>query len=259
MNTPQAVAAQYSTSANLDARIQLHERFGIEPQPWSHWLLDQFDLPPAAQILEVGCGTGKLWQATLDRLPPDWSMTLTDQSGGMLAQTRANLGDQDKRFTFEQMDVQALTFPDATFDAVVANHMLYHVPDLAKGLTEISRVLKPGGKLFAATNGAEHLIEMHELVHQFDTNFAVKPWRLGFSLENGTELLAPYFHEVKLLRFLTSLRVTEAEPLVAYVRSMDMISPAQMGEFREFVQTTLHEHAGVIAIQRAAGLFCAVK
>ena len=259
MNTPQAVAAQYSTSANLDARIQLHERFGIEPQPWSHWLLDQFDLPPAAQILEVGCGTGKLWQANLDRLPPSWSITLTDQSAGMLAQTRANLGDQDKRFAFEQMDVQTLAFPDATFDAVVANHMLYHVPDLAKGLMEIARVLKPGGKLFAATNGSAHLIEMHELVHQFDANFAVKPWRLGFSLENGTELLAPYFHEVKLLRFLSSLRVTEAEPLVAYVRSMDMIDPAQMDDFRHFVQTTLQERTGVIAIQRAAGLFCAVK
>lgn len=259
MNTPEAVAAQYSTSANLDARIQLHERFGLEPQPWSQWLLAQFDLPAQAQILEVGCGTGKLWQATLDRLPSGWSITLTDQSAGMLAQTRANLGDKDKRFAFEQMDVQTLTFPDATFDAVVANHMLYHVPDLAKGLMEIERVLKPGGKLFAATNGAEHLIEMHELVHQFDANFAIKPWRLGFSLENGAELLAPYFHEVKLLRFHSSLRVTEAEPLVAYVRSMDMINPAQMGEFREFVQATLHEHAGVIAIQRAAGLFCAVK
>ncbi len=259
MNTPQAVAAQYSTSANLDARIQLHERFGIEPQPWSHWLLDQFDLPPDARILEVGCGTGKLWQATLDRIAPGWSLTLTDQSAGMLAQTRANLGDQDGRFTFEQMDVQSLTFPDATFDAVVANHMLYHVPELDKGLAEIRRVLKPGGKLFAATNGAEHLIEMHELVHQFDANFAVKPWRLGFSLENGAELLAPYFHEVRLLRFLSSLRVTEAEPLVAYVRSMDMIDPAHVGDFREFVQTTLQERAGVIAIQRAAGLFCAMK
>jgi len=259
MNTPQAVAAQYSTSANLDARIQLHERFGVEPQPWSHWLLDQFDLATDAQVLEVGCGTGKLWQTNLDRLPTNWSITLTDQSPGMLAQTRANLGDQDKRFVFKQMDVQSLVFPDATFDAVVANHMLYHVPDLAKGVTEISRVLKPGGKLFAATNGSAHLIEMHELVHQFDPNFAVKPWRLGFSLENGAELLAPYFRAVKLLRFLSSLRVTEAEPLVAYVRSMDMINPDQMGEFREFVQATLHEQAGVITIQRAAGLFCAVK
>lgn len=259
MNTPEAVATQYSTSDRLNARIQLHQRFGVEPKPWTRWLFDQFELPANAQLLEVGCGTGKLWQENLDQLRDSWSITLTDQSPGMLAQTREILGDQVARFAIEQMDVQTLAFHDAAFDAVIANHMLYHVPDLNQGLSEIQRVLKPDGKLFAATNGAQHLLELHELVHEFDANFAVKPWRLGFSLENGAEWLAPYFRQVTLVRFPSSLRVTEADPIVDYVRSMDMVTPAHQDEFRAFVQATLRKNDGVIVIQREAGLFRANK
>ena len=49
-------------------------------------------------------------------------------------------------------DVQALPFEDASFDTVVAAWMLYHVPDLDRGLAEIARVLCPGGQLVAVTN-----------------------------------------------------------------------------------------------------------
>jgi SAM-dependent methyltransferase len=152
-----------------------------------------------------------------------------------------------------------LPFADAQFDGVIANHMLYHVPDLPRGLAEIRRVLKPGGILFAATNGNGHMGEMHELLHRFDPQFTVTPFRLGFSLENGAALLAPYFVAVELRRYESSLRVTESAALVAYARSMNMFQPGAEPAFQALLEEELHSHGGVIEINKVTGLFRAVK
>ena len=75
-------------------------------------------------------------------------------------------------------DVQELPFPDGTFDAAVAAWMLYHVPDRDRAISELARVLRPGGRLVAITNGRDHLAELwHAVEHEgFET---------GFSGENG--------------------------------------------------------------------------
>ena len=76
------------------------------------------------------------------------------------------------QFTFHVADAQSLPFADATFDGAIANHMLYHVPDRAKALGELRRILKPNGILFAATNGERHLTEIGELLRQADADDA---------------------------------------------------------------------------------------
>jgi ubiquinone/menaquinone biosynthesis C-methylase UbiE len=63
----------------------------------------------------------------------------------MIRETRANLARLGHPFSFAQADAQALPFRDASFDAVIANHMLYHVPDISRSLGEVRRVLKPSG------------------------------------------------------------------------------------------------------------------
>ena len=66
-------------------------------------------------------------------------------------------------FTFAVLDAQALTYPAGAFDAVIANHMLYHVADKARAFAELRRVLVPGGRLYAATNGTDHMRELRAL------------------------------------------------------------------------------------------------
>jgi ubiquinone/menaquinone biosynthesis C-methylase UbiE len=73
-------------------------------------------------VLEVGCGDGNIWRENLDRIPPGWRLTLTDFSPGMVDAARAVLGD---RAEYAVADVQELPFSDASFDAVIANHMLF--------------------------------------------------------------------------------------------------------------------------------------
>src|SRR3712207_168217 len=177
------LAEQYRNASNLSARMQLHERFGTNRYNWHRWLFDHFNLSASADILELGCGPGTLWRENLDRIPAGWRIILSDLSDGMLEEARHTLAESAHRFAFEQIDAQALPYPDEHFDAVVANHMLYHVPDRAKALAEIRRVLRPGGRLFAATNGRNHLRELGKLINQFDPD---PPAMIRtFTLEDG--------------------------------------------------------------------------
>jgi ubiquinone/menaquinone biosynthesis C-methylase UbiE len=161
----------------------------------------------------------------------------------------------------QRCDVQSLPFGDASFDAVVANHMLYHVPDLPRGLAEIQRVLKPGGTLFAATNGDSHMRELHELVQRFDPSYPSVFGRLSFTLENGNGWLSPYFEDVVLRPYASALAVTEAAPLVDYVFSMSSytIPAAQRMAFVQYLEETLRQHKGVLHIGKDTGLFLAHK
>ena len=144
---------QYATDDNLRARIALHEAFSINPH-WHEWLLEREAPGPHARILDLGCGPATFWRANADRIEPSWSLTLTDFSPGMVAAARGELGE---RAIYVVADAQELPFPADSFDAVLANHMLYHVPDRPRAFMEIRRMLVSGGTFHASTIGRGYL------------------------------------------------------------------------------------------------------
>lgn len=251
---------QYKNAANLNARMQLHQRFSTNTYGWHRWVFDHLTLPPEAQILELGCGPGTLWHENLDRIPDRWQIMLSDFSPGMLEEARQNLRDSGRNVSFELVDAQAIPFADASFDAVIANHMLYHVPDRTKALSEIRRILRPGGRLYAATNGRNHLRELGELVGKFVPHPPTYN-RLSFNLEHGRDELSQWFSPVTLHRYESSLVVTEAEPLVAYVLSgylKDFLVGEKLRAFTDVVKQQI-DHHGAIRITKETGLFEAVR
>lgn len=253
---------QYQNASNLNARVALHARFSTNLVGWHGWVFDQFDLPDRCRVLELGCGAAQLWQHNLQQLRSGWEIILSDFSPGMLADARRTLGEYQKYFRFEQIDAQAIRFGASRFDAVIANHMLYHVPDRPKAYAEIQRVLKPQGVFYAATNGVGHMRELRELVQRFDP--ALQLWEMGsdgwFSLENGKAELVQWFADVRLYRYPDALVVTEAEPLVAFVASMlpTPLSGARRTQFMKFVEQELARD-GAIRITKDSGLFVAVR
>jgi SAM-dependent methyltransferase len=157
-----------------------------------------------------------------------------------------------------QADVQDLPFPDQSFHAVIANFMLYHVPDRPRALAEIHRVLRPDGRLFAMTNGNRHMQEFHDLVNRVARG-VVRSEELGFSLENGAAQLAPWFDRIQLARYPDTLIVTEAEPLLAYVRSYRAgLDGDQERALREQIEAELAAH-GAVHIGKDSGMFKGVK
>src|SRR3984957_5930355 len=157
---------QYKDGSNLSARLRLHQRFSTNRYGQMRWMFDRMQLPENASVLELGCGTGILWRGSV-KVPRGWRVILTDMSGGMLRETRATLAQLGRSFTYMQADAQAIPFRDESFDAVIANHMLYHVPDIPRALGEVRRVLKPSGFCYAATMGRANLKEMDAMAVLF--------------------------------------------------------------------------------------------
>lgn len=261
------VTRQYRDASNLNARAALHARYGVNPYPWFRWVFDQIlsVAPSSARILEVGAGPGGLWREQRDRMPSGWRVSLTDLSEGMAAEQRAALAsDAFTMFDFAVADVEALPFPDGVFDLAIANHMLYHVPDRAKALGELRRILRPGGALLAATNGDDNMRELDDLVRSAAPKAASDAWKASFrhpfTLENGSAQLAPYFEGIELRRYEDGLDVTDIEPLIAYVLSID--APGYSEE--EVIATVaarareaMERHKGVFHITKSVGLFVA--
>ena len=252
---------QYRDASNLNARIQLHARFSTNARGWWPWVFDQLDLPPACHTLELGCGPGDLWWQNDGRIPPGWRITLSDFSPGMLDQAWRNLGHIRERFHFALIDAQAIPFGDARFDAVIANHMLYHVPDRNKALEEMQRVLRPGGHLYATTIGQNHMRDLDELMARFSPEMAPPAGHppTSFLLENGAQELDPWFAEVTRHRYIDDLVITEAAPLIAYVLSTSdkgALAGERLARFTRFVEQDLAAH-GAIRIGKDSGLFVA--
>jgi len=252
---------QYRNASNLNARVQLHARFSTNQYGWMPWLFDQLSLPPGCHVLEVGCGAGNLWLENLPRLPEAWKIVLSDLSAGMVHQAHLNLCHSPHPFEFAVLDAQAIPFPGEGFDAVIANHMLYHVPDRAQALSEIRRVLKPGGRLVASTVGEAHLRGLQALVSRFDPDMVSESSAANpFTLENGGAQLSPWFSGVTIRRYEDALAVTEAAPLVEYVLSE---STRMMGDqrirFAEHVGQEMVSRGGAIHITKDSGIFEAFR
>jgi ubiquinone/menaquinone biosynthesis C-methylase UbiE len=251
---------QYQNGTNLNARIQLHRRFSTNTYGWMFWIFDHLRLSPHSHILDIGCGPCDLWSGNYDRIPPGWQITLADFSPGMLQQGRDKLSPHPRDFEWLVADAQAIPFEDASFDAVIANSMLYHVPDRPRALSEIHRVLRPGGRLFATTNGENHMREARELLQSIDPNANVTTAADEFGLQNGFDQLAPFFSKVTLHRYEDGLVVTEGEPLVAYILSTKR--SALVNESPDELARLIHEciqQDGTLYITKEGGMFEAQK
>jgi ubiquinone/menaquinone biosynthesis C-methylase UbiE len=245
---------QYQNASNLEARIALHARFSTNTYDYYSWIFDHLHLPPHSRILELGCGTGRLWLENVHRIPEDWDVMLSDFSPGMTQEAQASLRDSHRPFTFAVIDAQVIPYEDESFDGVIANHMLYHVPDRPQAFAEIRRVLRPGGKLYAATNGRAHLHELSSFVLEQSSDFS---HRLVFDLENGRDQLAPWFSTIVLHRYDDALIITEAEPLIAYFLSTRIASALDdeaRADLARRVEQELAAH-GAIHVTKDIGLF----
>ena len=253
---------QYKDASNLNARVLIHQRFSTNPYGWFKSVFDRLlTLPENARILELGCGPGYLWKANIDRIPAGWNITLSDLSAGMLDAAWRNLVITGRAFQFKEIDAQSIPFEDETFDAVIANHMLYHVPDRPKAIGEINRILKPGGKLIATTVGENHMKEMNEWLSRVSGGKTSGMFALPFVLENGAAQLEEFFDHVSVTRYPDNLEITEVEPILAYIRSgfaaSDLLND-ELTALKQELEIELQEK-GKIFITKDSGLFEAIK
>lgn len=218
---PTSPPTQYADDRNLRARQRIWS-YQQPPFDLIAWVAGLLGLDPGAKVLDVGCGNG----AYLRELSASgaWGVGC-DQSAGMLAGSAYG--------TRVVGDAEALPFPAAAFDAVLAAHMLYHVQDRPRAVREFHRVLVPEGVCVAVTNGARFMESVRDLVEEA-VHRTLPGWEMRnpsvhvFSLENGAEQLAAGFSSVSLVRpeAVGAVIVTDASVVADYVASVgDIYGP----------------------------------
>lgn len=241
------VQNQYADSTRLATRISIHEKYSRNKQPFGDWIVSHYHLEPGERVLEVGCGTGSMWQYAV--IPDGCHVTLTDLSPGMLDTARRCTAHMPADYAV--CDVTELPYPDDAFDVVIANMMLYHVPYIERALAELRRVLKPQGRFFAATSG-EHGVTEAVL------NLLGLPCTANhrFTLQNGGEQLAKHFACISMVQRPDALDITNPADLIAYLRSMaGMTVLADIPDEQLAAVFRAHMKDGVLSLPKEYGLF----
>lgn len=256
------VKNQYSDDRNLSIRLALHKKYSTNAYEFSSWLFDQYEFFEGCKILELGCGTGKIWENKVETLPIGSTLLLSDYSKGMLDGVNEKFSKYSN-VSFQEIDIQSIPLADNSFDIVVANHMLYHVPDVSKALSEVHRVLKQGGVFYSSTNSSKGMMEyLHNALKDFNPAIdAFQSNTYSFSLECGTDILTQFFESVKLLERADSLKITETQDLIDWIESTISIT-----QFPKDTLTGLYDYFenirltdGLINIPKLAGVFISRK
>lgn len=254
-NDSNAVKEQYASSKSLNIRINFHDLYSTNKMGYGNWIVSNYDIKEGTRVLELGCGTGRTWVGHDDVIARCEKLLLTDFSEGMLETARENVGEKDN-VEYKQADIQDLPFEDSSFDVVIANAMLYHIPDLNKGLSEVRRVLKDGGVFYCSTYGLNGFTE--EICKWFAKDGVSFTANHNFTMDNGKEKLLTQFKNVTALHYEDSLHVTNIDDLVGYLLSLASLHGiGQLPKEKIYEVVKAHEVNGAIDLPKDYGMFVA--
>ena len=255
-------AEQYSDSRKLAARGRLFSQSMVAETPWFEWVARRLPLAAGKEVLDIGCGPAWFWASSAPHVPADLALTLADLSPGMVAEAVARCAALPfASVTSRVADAAALPFADASFDLVLAMHMLYHVADPAQAIAEAYRVLRPGGVLAVTTNGLGDTVELYELTTVFGGS-PVNPAALAFGFDDAERLMRQQFGAVETLPHPARLRITDPEDIVLAMTSFppgDRAGPEALAAFRQAVEAAFRSSGGVLETAKQTGLFVSRK
>lgn len=253
LNEHSAVQKQYSTANNLNTRISIHDKYSTNKLGFNNWLFSNYDISPNSEILDIGCGTAQIWKQNLHLLHKSVKLRLTDFSAGILSDAKNTIGEREN-ISYDIVDIENIPYEDGRFDIVTANMMLYHVPDLNRGLSEVQRVLSDKGCFYCATYGENGimpyiatLLKNYNVIDQTNKNF---------TLQNGSDILKKHFSDVKRLDYEDALEVTDIDDIIDYIYSLKSISSCAELD-RKILKNILEQNMvnGILRIPKEYGTF----
>lgn len=255
VNNSEEVKKQYADSGKLSTRISIHDRYSVNKQGFGNWIFSNYRIDAGMKVLELGCGTGSMWKGQEELIKKCGKLVLSDFSEGMVETAKENVGEAGN-VEYKGIDIQNIPYADSEFDVVIANMMLYHVPDLSKGLSEVRRVLKKDGTFYCATYGEHGIVEyLASLLGRYGVEDKINK---VFTLQNGAEILGGFFAKAERRDYIDSLAVTDPDDMVEYIYSltgMSTLSEVPKAEIREILVRNMKD--GVLNVPKEYGMFIA--
>jgi ubiquinone/menaquinone biosynthesis C-methylase UbiE len=185
------------TTSDLLARINIHDKFG--GRNIDDWMLELLPLKKGMRILDVACGAGKQCFSFYNELGGDCEITGVDVNAELLAKARQQSNDE--------------------FDLISCCFAIYYAENIPFTISEMHRVIKPGGKLFSTGPMPENKKVFYDIIREA-TGKVIPP--MPGSSRYGSAILDEVrktFKKVELEIFENPLTFTTAEPFLEYTRA----------------------------------------
>ncbi len=262
------IRRQYSSHENLSLRQATHDLYTVPKIDFPKWTLACVDWQGHERVLDVGSGTGTYFMSLQEQYP-DVEYYGMDISVGMLS------GHPADNYQLACADAMQLPYPDASFDVIMANHMMYHLPDPDTALKEFKRVLRQDGVFLAATNSTHTMPELQVLMRRAIVLLTREPATQvrvpafssdAFALENGTRFLVQHFFGVVRYDIPSQLVFSDIDPAMAYLESTRIMREPHLPDdvawddvmliMRQQI-TQLVKHLGKLEINKLSGALVA--
>lgn len=253
INDESVVKQQYATSNNLNTRMSIHDKYSTNKMGFRNWIVSNYRIDSGVKVLELGCGTGEMWKNRESLIANCSTLILSDLSEGMLDVAKTNVGNYDN-IEYKVLDIQEIPYDDETFDIVIANMMLYHIPDIEKALLEVRRVLKREGYFYCATYGEHGIMDyLSKILSKYSFVDSINK---NFTLQNGYEVLSKFFSKIKKLEYIDSLAVTNLDDMVEYIYSLSNMTSLNHVP-RQIIKDILKKNTtnGVLNVPKEYGMF----
>lgn len=216
---PKALAQRrFATPEHCVGLIELAERYSTDPPDVVRTLLNAARprATEAGRICELGFGSGWLLQE-MAREFPEARLYGLDMSTGMAARAQRLWGN---RVAVLVGDMERLPFDEASLDVVVTCWTLYFMRDLDEALDEIKRRLRPGGRLVAAANAPDHMVEYDQLAAAALRSALDRPPEpdIGarFDLDSGQPYMRRHFQDVEVQRWRGWMTLPDVASLLQF-------------------------------------------
>lgn len=206
------------TTSDLLTRIDIHNKFG--GRDIDAWMLELLSLTPGLKILDVGCGAGKQCFSFYKAVDGKAEITGGDVNAELLAQARSENAKYHDAVRFTEVNFnQRFPFEDNTFDLESCCFAIYYAENIPYTISEMHRVLTPGGRLFTTGPMPENKKLFYDIIREA-TGKTIPP--MPGSSRYGSEILAAMrglFAKVEVNLFENPLTFESVEPFISYTRA----------------------------------------
>ena len=195
-----------------------YDRIADPMTRWGSSVLGRLALAGDETVLDAGCGSGRVTEALLERLP-DGRVIAVDAAPSMLVEARRRLERFGGRVQFVECDLGAPLPIDGPVDAVFSTATFHWVPDHDALFANLAAVLRPGGALVAQCGGAGNLASVRRAVAEVGETWP-RPWAFAGPEDTAARLAGAGFVDIETWLHDEPTRIEPGEALETFLRTV---------------------------------------